>query len=73
MQHLSPEGMVGAVSPCSAHGQAGGHGRRHGEGAHLAILAAVAVGTLGPCLQRAVVCIAAWVGALLRGEKTTPP
>lgn len=35
-----------------------------------AVLAAVTMGTLSPHLQRAVVCIAAWVGALLYAEKT---
>lgn len=41
------------------------------RGGYPAVLAAVAVGTLGPHLQRAVVRVAAGVGALLRGEMET--
>lgn len=40
------------------------------RGDYPAVLAAVTMGTLGPHLQRAVVCIAARVGALLYAEKT---
>lgn len=45
-------------------------------GSYLAVLAAIAMGALGSCLQRAVVSVAAWVGAFLDGEKKkkkTPP
>lgn len=62
--------MVGAVSPCPGRGWVGGWAW---WGAYLAALAAVAVGTLGPLLERAVVRVAARVGALLRGEKMMTP
>lgn len=61
-------GPTGAISHCVVQGGIRGLIKR---GGYPAVLAAVAVGTLGPHLQRAVVRVAAGVGALLRGEMET--
>lgn len=69
-QHWSPKGMAGPGLHLIPWAQ-GGHGVGR-AGSHLAVVAAVAVGTLGPLLERAVVSVAAGVGAFLCGERTTP-